>query len=84
MMRLGPAHKGDWWRVAEIIEWVARYTKYFPRFGRGHESGGDDGGMRFKHFDWPFIFISFGLAGGPYVCFTVFAAADDILGIITE
>lgn len=83
-MRLSPAHEGDWWRIAEIVQRVARYAKDLPCFRRGEESGGDNAGMRFKHLDRPFVLISFLLAGGPYVGFAILAATNDVPGIITE
>ena len=84
MMRLGSAHEGDWRRVAEIVDRVTRYAENPSRFGRGHDSGSDNGRVGLKHLNRSLVLISFWLTGRPYVCFAVFTAADDIFGIVTE
>ena len=84
MMRLGSTHEGDWWRVAKIVKGIAREAEDLSCFRGRNEGGGDNSGMRFEHFDGSFVLFGFWLSGGPNVGFAIFAATDDVLGIITE
>lgn len=83
-MRLCSTDKRDWWRIAQIVNWITRCTKELFCSCRGHDRIGDNGGRCVEHLHWLLVLFRLVLHCWPNIRFAILATTYDVLRIIAE
>ena len=73
-----------WWRIAQVVQRVARCTEKLPRLRRCHDRSSDNGRMSLEGLERPLVPFNFWLSRRPYIRLAILTATYYVLSVIAK